>query len=242
LDKYEVTVGRFRKFVAAYSQSMIAAGAGKNANNPNDPGWDVAWNASLPASAAALTAAVKCTPGAYQTWTDAAASNENRPINCLTWYEAHAFCAWDGGRLPTEAEWNYAATGGSEQRMLPWGSAETGAGWNMAVWACYYNGAGPGTCTGATNIAPVGYAITGNGKWGQSDLAGNLFEWNQDWFINPYPTPCDNCAHLSSGTSRVIRGGAYYTELEYELLTVERFASAPTGRGSSLGFRCARNR
>ena len=73
LDKYEITVGRFRKFVAAYTQDMIAAGAGANPNNASDTGWDTAWNARLPASAEALEATLKCA-SPYQTWTDAAGS------------------------------------------------------------------------------------------------------------------------------------------------------------------------
>jgi hypothetical protein len=56
------------------------------------------------------------------TWTDTVGPNENLPMNCVPWYKAFAFCVWDGGRLPTEAEWNYAATGGNEQRKYPWGS------------------------------------------------------------------------------------------------------------------------
>jgi formylglycine-generating enzyme required for sulfatase activity len=73
----------------------------------------------MKADQATLIAAVKCS-ATYQTWTDSAGSNESRPMNCITWYEAFAFCIWDGGRLSTEAEWNYAAAGGSEQRQYPW--------------------------------------------------------------------------------------------------------------------------
>src|SRR5204863_2775333 len=82
-------------------------------------GWSAAWNKNLPANTAALRAAMKCHE-AYQSWTDAPSSNETKPVNCLDWYSAFAFCAWDGGRLATEAEWNYAAAGGSEQRYYPW--------------------------------------------------------------------------------------------------------------------------
>jgi len=238
LDKYEITVGRFRKFVAAYSQNMTASGAGKNPNNPNDPGWDTAWNATLPADAAALTT-LQCTEEeASHTWTQSVAGNESRPINCIPGYLAQAFCIWDGGRLPTEAEWNYAAAGGSEQRVYPWGSTMLGADANLAVYACYYNGTGP--CTGVTNIAPVGSVSAGNGKWGQADLAGNVWEWVQDTDA-PYAGTCNDCANLTPGI-RVIRGGSYQ-DTAAALLSSNRSSAYPgIGRFKILGARCARTR
>ncbi len=118
LDRYEVTVARFRRFAAAYSPALVPSGGGRDPNDPSDLGWDPAWNALLPADAHALTEGLKC-DAFLQTWTDEPDANELNPINCVTWYEAFAFCAWDGARLPTEAEWNFAASGGNEQRVYP---------------------------------------------------------------------------------------------------------------------------
>jgi formylglycine-generating enzyme required for sulfatase activity len=241
LDDYEVTVGRFRKFVAAYSQNMIAAGAGKNPNNAADPGWDTSWNASLPADATALTSTsyVKCAGGPPYVWTDSAGANENLPMGCIDWYEADAFCIWDGGRLPTESEWNYAAAGGSEQRLYPWGAAVPGANANLAVYGCYFNGTG--TCTGITHIAPVGSVSAGNGKWGQSDLAGNVFEWVLDWYVSPYSqTSCTNCADLTAATGRTYRGGGSAYGASYLLTAYRGGSGGPTDRGGDQGVRCAR--
>jgi sulfatase modifying factor 1 len=97
LDKYEVTVGRFpavswtREWETQTSPPKAGAGS-----HPliSGSGWNPQWNASLSANTAALKAAMTCN---YPTWTDTSGSNENRPINCLDWFTASAFCAWDGG-------------------------------------------------------------------------------------------------------------------------------------------------
>ena len=237
LDDYEITVGRFRKFVAAYAQAMIPTGAGKNPNNLSDPGWDAAWNGSLPATKAALTTALNCQAN-FATWTDSVKGNETLPINCITWFEAQAFCTWDGGRLPTEAEWQYAAGGGSENRTYPWGEAPLGSDANLANYGCFYNG--NGTCSGLTNIATVGSISAGNGKWGQADMAGNLFEWVQDWYATPYPASCNNCADLSSSPTRVMRGGAFMFEATYVPAAYRNPYRAPSLRYHTGGARCAR--
>src|SRR4051812_38833930 len=116
LDKYEVTVGRFRAFVEAgmgTRSSPPPSGAGTHPNVPGS-GWDASWNASLATSTdELLTRLSQDLPQLpLHTWTDVPAANENRPINNLTWYEAMAFCIWDGGYLPTSTEWSYAAAGG----------------------------------------------------------------------------------------------------------------------------------
>jgi sulfatase modifying factor 1 len=119
LDKYEVTVGRMRAFVDAGGVTKLAppaTGAGAHPKIPGS-GWNPVWNVFLPADVAALrTTLVRSVP----TWTDQPGANEHLPINNVSWFVASAFCAWDGGRLPTYAEMNFASAGGSEQRVYPW--------------------------------------------------------------------------------------------------------------------------
>jgi sulfatase modifying factor 1 len=242
LDTYEITVGRFRKFAAVYASSMIPSGAGKNPNNPSDTGWDVSWNDSLPLDATSLAIVLQC-DAAFQTWTPSPAGNENLPINCLNWFVAQAFCIWDGGRLPTEAEWNYAASGGNEQRLYPWGSVDPGAGTTLAVYGCFLNGTGGiGSCTGIANIAPVGSVPAGAGRWGQADLAGNLFEWVQDWYADPYSTPqCNNCANTAASSYRAQRGGSFNASAG-GVRSAYRSWGSPQILVNFVGARCARAR
>jgi formylglycine-generating enzyme len=234
LDTYEVSVGRFRKFVDAYSAGMITPCAGRNPNNPDDLGWSAAWNAQLPADQDALKVALKC--GFDPTWTAVVSINENRPMNCVTWYEAEAFCMWDNGRLPTNAEWTYAAVGGLEQRTYPWGFVEPGSDAKLAVYDCLY-GSKPGTCS-IDSIAIVGSVSAGNAKWGQANMAGNVWEWVQDWEGNDLGD-CTDCANLDAGTNRLSRGGDY-SVLAAALRGIRFDSDAPLTRSDGLGLRCAR--
>jgi formylglycine-generating enzyme required for sulfatase activity len=232
LDTYEITVGRFRKFWNVYPGNVPAAGSGKNPNNASDPGWDAAWNtSSLPASQAALTANISCS-ALMQTWT---AGNDALPMNCLDWYEAEAFCIWDSGRLPTETEWNYAAAGGTAQRAYPWGSAAPDCSF-----ANFYNSV---YCVAPPNgaVNRVGSeSPKGDGLYGQADLAGNVWEWVQDWYVNSYTSQCNNCAYVAVSSRRVIRGGGFDSVATFELSSY-RFNYAPSDRNFPFGGRCARN-
>src|SRR5262249_17005966 len=144
-----------------------------------------------------------------QSWTDAVAGNENLPINCITWYEAFAFCQWDGGFLPTEAEWNYAATGGGGQRGFPWAVRP-----NSLVIDCtpahYYSGTYCNLPDGTVN--QVGASPQGGGRWGHADLGGNVYEWTIDSDTSSYINPCNDCAALSTTSGRLHHGGGFWSD------------------------------
>lgn len=240
LDRFEVTVGRFRKFVEAYPTSKPAAGVGAHPLIA-DSGWKSAWDANVAADQAGLKAKLKCNP-MFATWTDMVGPNEHLPMNCVSWYHAFAFCAWDGGRLPTEAEWNYAAAGGSEQREYPWSNPpnSTTIDGTYAVWSCLGDGSLPTACA-FTDILKVGSrSPKGDGKWGQADLSGNMWEWNLDWRVVPYSNPCNDCANLVPGSVRTVRGGGWSNNDSFLHRSSYRSFGTPNLQGDHDGFRCAR--
>jgi Uncharacterized conserved protein len=240
LDKYELTVGRFRAFVNAdmgKQANAPAAGAGIHPLIAGS-GWDASWNQFLPSSTAELNYGFEC-DSPFGTWTETPGANENRPMNCITWYQAFAFCAWDGGRLPTEAEWNYAAAGGSEQREYPWGSGidPSKASYNGSPDLCMGDGV-PG-CTLA-DVIVVGSKLAGNGRWGHADLAGNVMEWTLDWYAI-YTTTCIDCANLVAATCRVPRGGYFYYIPTLSQTAVRFDHFIPASYAAGVGVRCARS-
>ncbi len=269
LDKYEVTVGRFRQFVQALvgndnqvgwlppagsgKHTHLRGGAGLVDNSPGlggyENGWDPAdddWLATYQdpwATSNPVDQNLSCSP--YATWTPAPAGHENLPINCVRWYDAYAFCIWDGGFLPTEAEWEYAAAGGTEQREYPWGSADPGKSNQYAIYDCLFPSAS-GACSDASNIAPVGTASLGAGRWGQLDLAGNVYEWNLDYWYQWYQDPCVDCAPLSwtneptTNMVRVDRGSSFIRVSPSLLESSSHTYDDQTDRSPWSGIRCAR--
>jgi sulfatase modifying factor 1 len=250
LDRYLVTVGRFRQFQRAWAGGYApAAGSGKHTHlnggrglivsgGGYEPGWVASDNGNL----APTSANLDCSRG-FSTWTAAPGSQESLPINCVNWFESYAFCIWDGGFLPSEAEWHDAAVGGSQQRPYPWGSTEPGTASEYAIYGCYYPD-GTGGCTGVASLGRVGTAPRGAGLWGQLDLAGDVYEWTLDRVNNlsSFYNPCGDCVDLPPASSRMILGGAFVTGTA-ALLSVQ--ISGPAGdaevsRDNQTGLRCAR--
>ena len=246
LDKYLVTVGRFRQFVSAWNSGTgytPPGGAGKHTHlnagrglSATAGGYEPGWVTSDDGNISPTDANLACDLG-YSTWTPSAESGESLPINCVNWWESYAFCIWDGGFLPSESEWEYAEAGGSQQREYAWGTMAPGAGNQYAIYGCDYPG-GSGTCTGTANMAPVGTAILGAARWGQLDLPGDAWEWSLDWYA-PYVDPCADCANLTPASFRAFRGGSFYGDAS-DLLPPNRYKYSPSNRGFDIGFRCAR--
>jgi formylglycine-generating enzyme required for sulfatase activity len=242
LDVYEVTVGRFRKFVEAGQGTRAHPPENGVAAHPKNAssGWNSADSEHLEADSTALARAISPVVEAglaHCTWTKDPGENETRPINCVTWYEAFAFCAWDGGRLPTLAEASYAAAGGAEQRALPWGGGIDPA---RAAYECRGDGSGAYDCSNA-DILRVGSKPAGNGKWSQADLAGNVAEWVLD-YAGDFPLPCVDCAGtLHPAAERVHRGGAFDQDADV-LGSLESSRRVPSARYDGIGVRCARSR
>jgi formylglycine-generating enzyme required for sulfatase activity len=234
LDKFDITVGRMRALVmAGYGTQKKPPAKNSGERQPiAGSGWTEDWNKYLPADTAALRAGLACN-SQYETWTAEPSGNENKPVNCIDWYLAGAFCIWDGGWLPTEAEWNYAAAGGTEQRPYVWGSDAPRS--DLANYGCLRsNDAG---CSSA-DILPVGMLPKGDGLFGQSDLSGNLLQWVLDLY-GSYPSTCDDCANVAIGSARVLRGGSFVGGDEV-LLTTFRSRGVPESAATNVGARCAR--
>jgi formylglycine-generating enzyme len=242
LDTYEITVGRFREFVEAgygTSANPPAHGSGANPNNPQDQGWESRWSSMLAPNTGALTSQIKCDPtyqASHEAWTDSPSSNESKPINCISWFEAFAFCVWDGGRLPSEAEWNYAASAGNEQRVYPWSNPPDST--TIQAGLAVYCSSEPGSCDLLRNVGTA--SPRGDGKWGHADLSGSVWEWARDWFDALPVNPCKDCAQLTGSSSRVVRGGCFTSDAS-GLFASARGNCRPSSRNSAIGGRCARS-
>jgi sulfatase modifying factor 1 len=231
IDAFEVSVGRFRHFLEDYDgwRALGAPHPGDGAHpSVSASGWQSSWSAALPPTRAALEAELTgCGDRTFD------AGNPLMPVNCVSFYVAFAFCVWDGGRLPSEAEWNYAAAGGSEQRAFPWSVPPESLVISEAH--AVFEGAGA--------IAPVGSrAALDASRFGAHDLAGNLREWMLDTLPagpESYRTPCNDCVELEASPDRVRRSGDFAADVA-RARTAYRSSDVPAAVSVYNGVRCAR--
>ena len=223
----EVTRGQFRAFVSAMGYRTLA----------EREGWGFAFDRAGYSRQDGLSWSA---PGFLQ--------EDDHPVVQVSWDDAVAYCAWAGGRLPTEAEWEYAARGGVEGARFVWGDAADGVraplGANVADdsvrlhfswWAVF-----PNYHDGYSWTAPAG-SFAAN-AFGLFDMAGNVWEWTADWYA---PTAYASSSTVdplgpASGRSRVVRGSSWGDE-PLVLRVSERSYLASEHRSYFHGFRCARN-
>ena len=168
---------------------------------------------------------------------------DDHPAVHISWHDADAYCRWAGKRLPTEAEWEYAARGGLEQKLYPWGDELTPGGKHLCnIWQGKFPDFNSGA-DGYSGTAPV-KAFPSNG-YGLYNMSGNVWDWCADWFSPTYHMngPREDTTGPPRGQLKLINGGSYLCHASYcnRYRVAARTSNTPDSASSHCGFRCVRD-
>lgn len=164
------------------------------------------------------------------------------PVVLVSWSDASEYCEWAGGRLPTEAEWEYAARG-QESFVYPWGDTFDGDNLNFCDSNCPFDWSDENADDLYEFTAPVGSYPDGTSWVGAADLAGNVWEWVADWYQDDYyaGSAAENPTGPPQGTYRVLRGGGWSGDDYLARSSARSGDVAPEDRTNFIGFRCAQD-
>ena len=243
IDRYPVTNRRFRKFTETTRYKTEAERFG----------WSFVFWSHIPQNRfnELVKDTVAAAPwwckvnGAYWAMPEGPGSNVDQrwehPVVHISWTDALEFCRWSGQRLPTEAEWEYAARGGLEQKLYPWGDKLRPKGLHMCnIW----QGEFPKVDTaddGFAGTCPVD--VFPPNDFGLYSITGNAWEWCADWFDTAFHQTASTIGPAGplNGTSRVMKGGSFLCQKSYcnRYRVAARTSQTPDSSSSNVGFRCA---
>ena len=213
IDKHEVTNAEYEEF--------ILAGGYKKREFWTEEGWNFIQKFQFDADEWHQIE----TPLQYGE--NSVSTDPNHPVIGVSWYEANAYAAWAGKRLPTEAEWEKAARG-TDGRIYPWGNEM-----NFSKLSYFPH---------IIKLQAVGSFPEGASPYGVMDLAGGVWEWCADWYDDSYypQSPRRNPTGPDKGEYRVLRGGGW-DSIRLQLQTSYRYYDKENRRTYNIGFRCVRN-
>jgi formylglycine-generating enzyme required for sulfatase activity len=214
MDKYEVNVAQFAAFLTELGGYERLCGS---------------FDCGLPRQRAGFTSyIIEEREGEEPRRYVALEGFENYPANHVSWYGASSYCQWVGGRLPTEAEWEYGARG-TDGRLYPWGDELPN------LFLAVFNS------EAFEDLKPVDALPDGASPYGVLAMAGSMWEWVGDWYDENYygESPAENPTGPNAGSEKVARGGAWpNNNLADRVRSANRSANAPDFVSSAVGFRC----